>query len=765
WAFATYASLESSIFKESGTKVDLSENHLKNHNGFEWRIPAGGSEKQPGEGGHHLMSMAYLSRGDGPVNEADDPYKDYKDHPGKKGNPEYYVGSMLIFNTDTEMKQGLIDYGALYTTMQINWSDFSKDKTTYYYSGGKSDGAHAVTIVGWDDDKAIPGATEEGAWLCKNSWGADWADDGYFWISYQDVEGANIGISFNDTTPASNFNNIYKHDDFGQVSTFSAPYALNAFTAEENEALSAIGFYTQADRANYNIKVYDDFSNGKPSNLLAETSGNKTYAGYHTVDLNSLVNLTKGDDFYIYLQIENGGNYPQAIDKESYNSPDSTARKGESYYSNDGKTWTDLTTWDSTANFSIKALTTELVKSDDSITVKSPNGGNTLKSGQNYNITWNDNISENVKLYLYKNNEFDRMITNSTPSDGSYDWKIPTNLASGSDYQIAIQSVLEDEVYDYSDNFFTIKASDFITFKSPNGGNTLESGQSYNITWNDNISENVKIYLYKDTEYDQMITESTASDGSYNWIIPTNLASGSDYQIVIQSVANGEIYDYSDNFFTIKASDFITVYSPNGGNTLESGKSYNITWNDNISENVKLYLYKNNQFDSMIANSTDSDGIYNWTVPTNLASGSDYQIAIQSVLEDEVYDYSDNFFTIKPGDSTSDKYYFTYSYNVGDSYNGFFYEKPGTHSLGDLLYRGSGFYKISDVESNVGNKNDIGDVYVYSYNDSNYTGVNYEPYYWSYGLAAGESGLGSEFDYIPSFFGYDYFDPYNEADG
>ncbi|MGK7921294.1 MAG: pre-peptidase C-terminal domain-containing protein, partial [Trichodesmium sp.] len=42
WAFATYASLESSIFKESGTKVDLSENHLKNHNGFEWRIPAGG---------------------------------------------------------------------------------------------------------------------------------------------------------------------------------------------------------------------------------------------------------------------------------------------------------------------------------------------------------------------------------------------------------------------------------------------------------------------------------------------------------------------------------------------------------------------------------------------------------------------------------------------------------------------------------------------------------------------------------------------------
>ncbi len=361
WTFATYASLESSILKASGTEVDLSENHLKNHNGFAWKIPADGTEEQPGEGGNHFQSIAYLTRGDGPVKEADDPYKDYNDYPGKQGTPEYtpeyYVRSMLIFDTDTEMKQALMEHSPLYTPMQYSEESLSEDQTTYYYSGGDAAG-HAVAIVGWDDNKAIPGAPDKGAWLCKNSWGKDWGDDGYFWISYQDTEGANEGISFNDATAASSFNNIYYHDEFGKVGTISTPYALNAFTAEENEALSAIGFYTQVDGASYNIKVYDDFDNGKPSQLLAEKSGNATYTGYHTVDLDSSVNLTAGDDFYIYLHIENGGDCPQAFDKKSDNSPNSTAKKGESYYSSNGTTWTDLTDFEPTANFSIKALTT-----------------------------------------------------------------------------------------------------------------------------------------------------------------------------------------------------------------------------------------------------------------------------------------------------------------------------------------------------------------------------------------------------------------------
>jgi hypothetical protein len=91
---------------------------------------------------------------------------------------------------------------------------------------------------------------------------------------------------------------------------------------------------------------------------LATQSGAQQYAGYHAVDLASTVPLAAGDAVYVVLHITGGGAYPMAVDGRyaGYNS-DSTANPGESYYSYDGATWTDLTTQDATANACIKMLT------------------------------------------------------------------------------------------------------------------------------------------------------------------------------------------------------------------------------------------------------------------------------------------------------------------------------------------------------------------------------------------------------------------------
>jgi C1A family cysteine protease len=59
----------------------------------------------------------------------------------------------------------------------IVFSDFP-----YYESGvyshvtGGQEGGHCIQIIGYDDDQSC--------WVCKNSWGPDWGDNGYFKIAY-----------------------------------------------------------------------------------------------------------------------------------------------------------------------------------------------------------------------------------------------------------------------------------------------------------------------------------------------------------------------------------------------------------------------------------------------------------------------------------------------------------------------------------------------------------------------------------------------------
>jgi C1A family cysteine protease len=56
-------------------------------------------------------------------------------------------------------------------------------------------GGHAVCLVGFDDAKVIPGSPP-GAFLVRNSWGADWGLGGYFWMPYAYVGNTNLASDF-----------------------------------------------------------------------------------------------------------------------------------------------------------------------------------------------------------------------------------------------------------------------------------------------------------------------------------------------------------------------------------------------------------------------------------------------------------------------------------------------------------------------------------------------------------------------------------------
>ena len=85
-----------------------------------------------------------------------------------------YFGSFYVPSVEA-IKEAVMR-GPIPVGMAV-FSDF------YDYTGGvyeptffTYDGLHSVVIVGWDDTL--------GSWICRNSWGEEWGDGGYFTISW-----------------------------------------------------------------------------------------------------------------------------------------------------------------------------------------------------------------------------------------------------------------------------------------------------------------------------------------------------------------------------------------------------------------------------------------------------------------------------------------------------------------------------------------------------------------------------------------------------
>ena len=92
-----------------------------------------------------------------------------------------------------------------------------------------------------------------------------------------------------------------------------------------------------------------------------------------------------------------------------------------------------------------------------SITIIAPNGLELWQRGRTYNIKWtSSNLSESVIIELYRGGNFDSMVTSNAPNNGSYSWPIPLSQSLGSDFSIKIMSGSAPEIYDESDNNFSI---------------------------------------------------------------------------------------------------------------------------------------------------------------------------------------------------------------------------------------------------------------------------------------------------------------------
>ena len=282
-----------------------------------------------------------------------------------------------------------------------------------------------------------------------------------------------------------------------------------------------------------------------------------------------------------------------------------------------------------------------------SISVTSPNGGESWEIGSTHNITWSaPSLTGNVKIEVngYYPTGAWTVLEASTANDGSYSWTIEG--VEGPEKRVRISSVNNSTITDMSNSNFTLTAPS-ISVTSPNGGESWLIGSTHNITWSaPNLTGNVKIEVngYYPTGAWTVLESSTTNDGSLTWMIEG--VAGPEKRVRITSVNNSSITDMSNSNFTLTAPS-ISVTSPNGGESWLIGSTHNITWSaPNLTGNVKIEVngYYPTGAWTVLEASTANDGTFSWTIEG--VEGPEKRIRITSVNNSSITDMSNSNFTL-----------------------------------------------------------------------------------------------------------------------